>query len=440
MGTGPGPEAGPGAVARSGGALVAALAIAVGPTAAAADPVLALPPWREGVLIDPPHADPGAGPSAGAAAAGATGTGGPVGTGWLATHDRRDDGELPLLALVAEFSGLGVVGADRIASFPHVGPIDGGEPALAVMRVGLVGRHATWPLAFALRADLAEADRLDADQVRARPLAAGGRLLDDALVVWTVRQELAVWLGRQAVPFSRFRLIEHGRQLAGAVPFVVDRVAPERRWGATATGDLGQVGYAVGLHADTARLERLPAVASGEDEPPGPPDRLAVDPSDRGRLGLAAHVEWTPGASVGRDHLPSPEDDPLRPVTRLSLGLGALTRLRADGTARADGALSALVVSGPVAAAGELLVAAERGGPALGAAIEVSLLPIDRALAFVRAEYDGGVAAWSSGAGATWFVTADRLNKVTLYGFVRRETDEAALDRDGIVVQLQAWL
>jgi hypothetical protein len=77
---------------------------------------------------------------------------------------------------------------------------------------------------------------------------------------------------------------------------------------------------------------------------------------------------------------------------------------------------------------------------ALAVAGEASTLVTDRFQLFARGDYDIEVAWWTAGAGATWFVTADRWNKVSLFGWLRREKPDRGPDADGIIVQLQAAL
>ena len=412
----------PRAEARAARVAVPVAVLLLGPaSAASADPILGLPP-----------------PSGGgrsAAAAGSTdpdrlpGTGGP--------------GEL---ALVAEMSALAVLGDDRRTIFPDAGDLEGGEPELALMRVGLVGWSGCAPLGFALRADLAEGLRLDREDFEVHPLAAGDALMDDLYGAWTPRVWAQVQIGRQPVPFSRFRHHEHALLTAGAVPFVVDRVAPERRWGAAFHGDLGALAYAAGMYADGAVFEQAPSREERVPEDAPEIDANGVplplhDPSTGGRVAAAAHLEWTPRAPIGPGPLASPEDDPWYPVPRVSAGAGALVRLRepevgnrVDLSMNGNGkwlGLSTLV---------ELILSIDGGQVALAAAGEAGFLATDRFHVFARADYDIEVEWWTAGGGAGWFVTADRWNKVTFFAWVRREKEDVGPDADGVIVQLQAAL
>lgn len=398
---------------------------------AGADPILGLPPVGRGSLLREP-----AGGGRSAAAAGSTDPARLPGAGVA--------GEL---ALIAEMSALGVLGADRLTIFPDAGDLAGGEPELALMRVGLVGWSGCRPVGFALRADLAEGLRLDREDFTYHPLAASDALLDDLYGVWTPRVWAQLWVGRQPVPFSRFRHFEHALLTGGAVPFLIDRVAPERRWGAAFHGDLGAIAYAAGAYADGAvfeqapsREERVPADAPPLDEE-GAPLPLP-DPSTGGRAALAAHLEWTPRAPMGPGPLASPPDDPWFPVPRVSLGAGALIRLREPERGhRVDLSLDGAGKWGPLSTLAELILSFDGGQVALAAAAEAGFLATERFHLFVRAEEDIEVEWWTAGGGAGWFVTRDRWNKVTFFAWVRRQSDDVgAADADGVIVQLQAAL
>ncbi len=368
-------------------ATLAALAVAAVPRSAAADPIVELPP--PGVVVA-----------------------------------RAGQGGRPLVGLLGSISGAGVLGADAMATLPELGGL--GEPALlARARVGLLGVHAVLPLAVLVRVNLAEATRLPDGAFDDEPAAAVDRLVNDAAIWWRP----AVWantvVGRQKVPFSRFRQVDADLLEAGVVPFLVNRVAPDRRWGLTTLGDLGALAYAAGAFADTDDLE----------------PRAADDPSSGGIALLAAHVESTPRAPMGRDFLATPTTDPWWGTARVSVGLGALYRVR-YGADRLDLSLSTQLVYQNWSVAGELLVGTGGGTATLGVTGEGSVLVTDEVALFTRGERDPEAGRWSAGGGAAFFVTRDRRNKVSLYGWLRRATEGAAdtLRGDGLILQLQASL
>jgi len=292
--------------------------------------------------------------------------------------------------------------------------------------VGLVGTHPCQPFAFSLRADFSEALRLDSDTFRDRPVAAIDRHLDDAALWWTARVWATVVAGRHKVPFSRFRHLERGLLSAGAVPFLIDRVAPDRRWGATLLGDLGAMSYAVGAFADADDLE----LRAG-----------AHDPSAAGRALIAAHVEWTPRAPIGSDHKATPSRDPWYRVARVSGGAGLLWRARDPGVGdRLDLSLSGQVKYRRYAAIAEMIVSSDAAELSLAGAGEASVLLIDKVALFARGDYDVAAELWSVGGGISYFVTADRHNKVSLFGWARRDTEPGGAPRDGVIAQLQAFM
>jgi len=410
--------------------------------AASADPILELPPVGRGTLIGAAgkNRDPGVpgAPSGGGRSAAAAGSTDP---------DRiPGGGGASELALVAEMSALAVLGDDRRTIFPDAGDLEGGEPELALMRVGLVGWSGCRPLGFALRADLAEALRLDRADFTVHPLAAGDALVDDFYGAWTPRVWAQVWAGRQPVPFSRFRHLEHALLTGGAVPFVVDRIAPERRWGAAFHGDLGALAWATGVYADGAVFEEAPSREERvpEDAPEVDPNGVPLplhDPSTGGRVAMAAHAEWTPRAPMGPGPLASPSSDPWTPVPRVSAGAGALVRIREPEVGnRVDLSMNGSGKWRGASALVELILSIDSGQVALAAAGEAGFLATDRFHVFVRADDDIEVEWWTVGGGAGWFVTADRWNKVTFFGWVRRKQGAAGADADGVIVQLQAAL
>ncbi|HLU68180.1 MAG TPA: hypothetical protein VKZ63_17975 [Kofleriaceae bacterium] len=412
------------------------------PAGAAADPVLELPPvGRASLLRDRgADADPGVpgSPSGGGRSAAAAGSTDPA--------RLPGQGGESELALVGEVSALAVLGAERLTIFPDVDDVSGGEPELALARIGLVGWSGCRPVGFAVRLDLAEGLRLDGDELEEEPLASAGAMVDDLYLAWTPRSWAQVWVGRQPVPFSRFRQVEHALLTGGAVPFVIDRVAPERRWGAAVHGDLGALAYALGGYADggafelrPARQERAPEPEMDPDAVPGPEPR--PDPSAGGRAALAAHVEWTPRAPMGPGPVASPREDPWYDTPRASAGAGVLWRLR-DGELgnRVDLTLSGAGKWRGLSALLELILTVDGDLVALAAAGEAGYLATDRLHLFVRGDHDIEAGWWTAGAGAAWFVTADRWNKVSLLGWLRRQTDDDGPDADGVIVQLQAAL
>lgn len=359
---------------------------------ARADPIVTLPPLGRGTLVSSPDC-PGA------------------------------------FGLTGEVRGLGVMGARDATTLPDYGGIEGNYPELGAARLGLVGVHARLPLAAVLRVDFAELTRIDADTWRDRPLASGDRLLDDALVWWRPEVWAGLIVGRQKVPFSRFRQVDEALLTAGVTPFVIDRLAPQRRWGVTGTGDLGALAWATGVFVDTARLE----LRTDDD----PATEIVDDPSTRGRAMLAAHMEWTPRAPIGADHQATPSGDPWWRTTRVSAGVGVLWRGRA-GADRWDLTGSVQAKHSRLAGLVELILSGgEPGQMSADVAAEAGVLVTDRVLLFARADTDVVVDQRAAGGGATWFVTPDRRNKVTFHAWARRRGDGEPRG-DGAVAELQA--
>lgn len=379
MGQGPRPQA-----------RLAILGVLLGLAApAAADPIARLPPVGKGLLTD---AAPGP----------------------------------ELLAVVGEVSGIGILGADDMTTLPGYGAIEGNRPELGLARVGLVAVHGRLPWAAVVRVDFSEGLRTDLDTDFDRPLAAIDRFVDEAQVWFRP----AVWTnlvaGRQKVPFSRFRQLDESLLTAGVPPFLIDRIAPDRRWGVGVHGDLGALSYASGIYEDHDALE--PRIVDG-------------DPSSGGRGMFAAHVEWTPRAPIGLDHLPTPRADPWYDTTRVSLGFGFLYRATTDtGAQRFDVSASGQVVLGRFAVLAEAIIAKQGRETSADVAAEASVGITDRWMLFARGDTDAHQELWSSGLGMSYFVTADRRNRVSLYGWLRRETGDSSVDRDGVIAQLQASL
>jgi hypothetical protein len=431
----------PRAEARAARLIAISLWAAVAPSIAAADPILELPPVGRASLLRAPPADrdpgvPGA-PSGGGRSAAAAGSTDPA--------RLPGQGGASELALIGEMSALGVIDAERWTIFSGTGALTAGEPELALTRVGLVGWSGCRPIGFAVRADLSEGLRIDREDFEAHPLATSSALVDDAYAVWTPESWAQVQVGRQPVPFSRFRHMELGLATGGGVPFVIDRVAPERRWGAAFHGDAGGMAWAAGAYTDGGRFEL--GAAREEDRPAGEElddagEPLPLpDPSTGGRAAFAAHLEWTPRAPMGPGPLASPRQDPWFASPRVSAGVGALVRLREPGrdhrvdlSASGGGklfGLSTLI---------ELILSIDGDLVALAAAGEVGYLATDRLHLFARADHDVEVSWWTAGGGAAWFVTADRWNKVSLFAWVRREVEDVGDDADGLILQLQAAL
>jgi hypothetical protein len=433
-----------GAPARGAVGAAALLAAVLVGTPAAADPILDLPTvGRGGLLGTPPDGsdrvlekEPGLRRRSAAAAGSSDPARLPGRTG---TSE---------VALVAEMSALGVLGAERTTIFPEVGPLEGGEPELAVMRVGLIGWSGWAPFGFALRFDLAEGLRVNDEDLSAEPIAAVDRFIDDAYATWIAQSWAQLWLGRQPVVFSRFRQVERALLAGGAPPFVVDRIAPDRRWGAAFHGDLGAIAYAAGVYADLDRLELRappaeempPPTPPTPPTPPAPPEPLP-DPSTGGRTAVAAHVEWTPFAPMGPGSAPTPRSDPWYETPRASAGVGVLWRWREPELGhRVDLSLSATGKYRAAAAQAELILSFDSGEVALAGAAEMSLMTGERFLLFARADYDIEVDWWTVGPGASYYVTRDRWNKVSIFGWVRREGEDRGREADGVIVQLQAAL
>jgi hypothetical protein len=321
-------------------------------------------------------------------------------------------------ATTAEVSA--VYGLGDVAWFPDVGRLDADEPELMLARVGMAARSPCWPIGFAVRVDLAETRRLDHDDLDRHPLAMTDALVDDLYALWAPRVWAELRLGRQPVPFSRFRHLERALLVGGVPPFLIDRIAPERRWGASFHGDLGALAYAAGAYADGPKVEQRPA----EEDP--------ADPSTGGRAAFAAHVEWTPRAPIHHASAPSPERDPWRPVPRVSAGAGALVRLREpDRGTRTDLSLSGQGTWRRAATLVELILSIDGGQVALAAAGEASLLVTEGALVFARGDHDIEIDRWTAGGGVTWFVSQDRRTALTVFGF-------AHADDEGFIAGLEA--
>lgn len=348
------------------------------------------------------------------------------------------------IALIGDVDILAILGAERATTYPEVGVITGNEPELAAARIGLVGLEGV--LSYVLRVDVSEASRLGLATLEDRPVATCDAFLDDAALWWTPRVWANLVTGRVVVPFSRFRQLERVALTTGGPPFLVDRVAPDRRWGATFHGDLGSLSYAAGAYADFDQLElraheRPSSVerAPSDTADPEPPTSIdLLDPSTGGRTATAFYLGWTPRAPLGPDHMATPGSDPWFDTVRPGAGLGILWRDRA-GRDRLDISLSSQFAFRSVAAIAEILAHIENDTVGLAVAGQASLLMGSRAVVFALAEYDDELALYTAGGGAGFFATRDRRNKISLVGWMRRESGNAST-RDGVVVHLQASL
>lgn len=359
------------------------------------------------------------------------------------------------LALALEVSGVGIVGDETFTTVPELGLVDGGESELVVLRLGVMGESSCRPLAFVVRADLAELDRISARGARDRPLAAIDKILDDASVWWTPHIAATIVVGRQPVPFSRWRQLDSALVHGGAVPFAVERLAPARRWGAAVLGDLGAMAYAGGLYLDADWAEdRLPA-ANRDD---GVLDY--ADPSAAGTVAVAGHFAWTPRAPMGRGLLATPSADPWFRTFRWGAGAGVLVRPRGDGRGlRFDASLDGSLTWRRLAGVLELIVGTEPDLVDVTAVAELSVMPADRAVLYARGEYETCAATgtatdcaagirfpsdrsdrwYTFAAGFALFATDDRRNKLTLHTWLRRD-GRGGPRGDGALVQVQASL
>jgi len=357
------------------------------------------------------------------------------------------------VAFVSELSAIAALGVERSTTFPDVGEQQGGTTEFS-LRLGLFGKT-SWPLDYTVRIDVSEARRVDGDRARDAPMTVVSQFVDDAALWWRPHVAANLIAGRFKVPFSRSRHWDRSELTAAAVPFAVERTAPDRRWGITFLGDLGAIAYAAGAYVDHDDVE--PRVTLGEGD-----SAVVVDPSRGGRAAFAAHLEWTPRAPIRRGFLPEPSSEPWFDVVRVSAGLGTLVRLRApDRGTRTDLALHGQLKWRRLSAEAEILFGVEPDVFESAATAELAWTPTDKSAFFARGEYercderaaapdracrDGnftsaalGRPIWTLGGGATWFVTADRRSKATFVGFFRRDRT-GDLDADGAIVQLQTAL
>ena len=347
-----------------------------------------------------------------------------------------DDADTRELGLLVDMRALGVLAADRLASFParRYG-LEDQIPALISARAGLRAAFRDTPLILVARVDIAESARPYRD---ARAGAVTDGVLDDLYLEWTAARPFHLVVGRARVPWSKPRQFDELDEPLGSPPFVADRIAPDRRWGALVVGDLGAAAYAAGAWEDFDALE--PRIRVG-------------DPSSGGAFVTGAWLEWTPrapmyggnpvGAIVGaRGPLPTPRNDPWFDTWRISAGAGALARVRDDGSTRFDLALSVLTKWGPVSGQAEVFLASEAGKQTLGGDAELMVTPVDRIALSLRGEFDDGApngGEHSAAAAVQYHVTKDRRNRLGVVAWVRRDVDRDT-PYDAVTVFLQASL
>lgn len=351
------------------------------------------------------------------------------------------EGDAWIVGFVGEARALGVVGAERLTAWPdRQRGIEREAPELVAGRAGIVAHSTRLPLSFVARIDFAEPTTPRFD-LGGDPIGASiDTVVDDLYVLWRPRTALQLYGGRARVPFSKLRQYEDVDLPAMSTPFVVDRIAPDRRLGVTLHGDLGAMAYAAGVYEDLDALE---------------PRMVLDDPSLGGALMGMAHVEWTPAAPMmgsnppgkiagARGPLPTPRRDPWFATARVSIGLGALYRLREDGTSRVDGTASVQLKWRWLAALSEVILSSDAGGSELGAWGELMATPADLVSVSARAEWDGGAATggeWSVGGGLSWHATRDRRSRIGFFGWLRGDAERGQrLRYDGFVVLVQAAL
>lgn len=330
---------------------------------------------------------------------------------------------------------LGVAGSRRLSGWPDRRlAIEGGNPALAAARAGAMVHFRCAPVSLVMQADLAELDRPELPDTAV--LVAS--LVDDAYLLWRPARPVWLYAGRHRVTWSKLRQFHELELPLGAVPLVIDRLAPDRRFGITLAGDLGSVSYTAGVWEDLDRLE---------------PRYALDDPSREGAVLASGHLEWTPRApmsgsnppgriSGGRGPAPTPRADPWFGTSRPSLGLGGLWRRRTDGTTRLDLALALQWKWRGWSAVVEGLTATSAAAIEDSAHAELMFAPIDRVLLTGFGEWDGGLGldgTWTAGVGATAYATSDRKNKIAFVGWFRRDADRGTA-YDAAVLLLQAAL
>jgi len=333
---------------------------------------------------------------------------------------------------------VGVGSAARLAVWPDRAlGVEMQRPQLVALRAGIVGWLRCAPLRFVARVDLAELNR--PIPVASGPLAATvSALTDDLYARWSPAGPASFLIGRGPVVWSKTRQWEESDDPGGAPPFLIDRVAPDRRWGLTFLGDLGAMSYAAGVYEDLDEVEPRPR---------------PEDASAGGWIASAAHLEWTPIGPMRRPAtagavwpMPSPRSDPWYTTPRASLGLGVLWRVDEGGASRIDVAFSTQSKWRWTALLAEAVITSQGGETVVGGHGGVVLTPIDRLALTGRIEWDPGAGVDGRRAllgGVTWHPTwqktKDRRNKIGLIGWVRRDVERGTMF-DGVVVLLQAVL
>jgi hypothetical protein len=327
---------------------------------------------------------------------------------------------------------IGVLAADRLATWPdrQLGLEDETPTAVAV-HVGVRLELARdWDLVLEL--DLAEllrpeiAGEVPWDDVPRFAMAT----LDHAFVRFEAYRELELVVGRSHVPFGKQRQFDELDLGLGAVAFVTDRLAPDRRAGLLLAGDFGALAYAAGVFEDLEALEGSPEGA-----------------------GLAAlHVEWTPIAPIygsyppgkipgARGPLPTPRQDPWFDTMRVSVGAGALLRLDEQGKTETRFSASLQAKWKMMAGLAEVISSTTSG---TGVYAELIVTPIDAVSIHARGELDSGEAngALTYGGGVSYAVTADRRSRMGVAAWKRtvKLDDNRERHEDAAIVLLQTSL
>src|SRR5262245_24060812 len=158
------------------------------------------------------------------------------------------DDDIGTFGIFGDAHMLGVLAASRLAAWPdRQQGIEPGTPQLSAVRAGVAFHYRCVPVSLILRIDAAEPARAYVD----RPAGAiAGAIVDDAYVLFRPYRPLQLLAGRARVPFTRARQFDDADEPLGASPFLIDRVAPDRRSGAGLYGDLGALAYAAGAYED----------------------------------------------------------------------------------------------------------------------------------------------------------------------------------------------
>lgn len=320
----------------------------------------------------------------------------------------RGDGDSVPLAIIGDAEIVTVIHAGPAATYPELASLESRHAELRLTRLGLLARSRR--LTLLVRADLAEATRVTGADLGAEPLQVVDRFLDDAALHWQPRVWASLAVGRLPVLFARSRQLERSRTSIGAVPFVIDRIAPDRRWGALFYGDIGAMSYAGGVYEDVDLLEARTS---------------ELDPSRGGHLLVAANFLWTPRAPIGASQLATPPSDPWFDTVRPAAGAGVLWRYR-DGAPRLDIELSLQLKYRRYALIAELLVHTDEGGAGAAVAGELSTLVGTRAALIARGEHDDETGISALGTGMSYALTADQRNRVSAFGWLRRKSATAA--------------